>query len=186
MDENAIIMKAVEEFDGAASHLADEFSRLQVGRASAALIEDIPVDVYGSRQALKSLASISVPDPRSLLIQPWDKSNLGPIEKGIVGVGLGLNPINDGSVVRINIPPLTEERRADLAKRVRQLGEDAKIAVRNARQDAHNAFKKMKADNLMTEDDLHGADKKLQAKVDDANKKIEDMVQNKDRDIMTI
>lgn len=181
-----MIMKAVQEFDSAIKHLADEFSRLQMGRASAALVEDINVDVYGSRQTLKSIASISIPEPRALVIQPWDKSNLAAIEKGIVGAGIGLNPVNDGNLIRINMPPMTEERRAETAKKVRKMGEDAKISIRNARQEAHNNFKKMKADSTITEDDLHSSEKKLQDRVDDANKVIEEMVHNKETDIMTV
>ncbi len=181
-----VITKAVAEFEKAKAHMLDEFSRLQIGRASAALVENIPVDVYGQSQPLKAVANISIPEPRSLLIQPWDKGNLAAIEKGIVGIGVGLNPINDGNFVRINIPPLTEERRADLAKRVKHLAEEARISVRNARQDAHNIFKKLKNDNEITEDDLRDADKLLQLKVDDANHQIDDLMKGKESDIMTV
>ena len=186
MSVDQSIRKAVEEFKKAASHLQDEFSRLQVGRASAALVENIPVYMYGSSQAVKAVASISIPEPRTIMIQPWDKGALAPIEKGIVGVGTGLNPVNDGVCVRINIPQLTEERRVELTKHVKKLAEEAKIAVRNARQDAHNSFKQMKNDNEITEDDLRDADKKLQNKVDDANANIDQLAKAKEQDVMTI
>lgn len=186
MSTDAAIQTAVTEFNKAIDHLKDEYSRLQIGRASAAMVENIPVEVYGNLQPLKGVANISIPDPRSLMIQPWDKSNLAAIEKGIIAMNLGLNPVNDGSFIRINFPPLTEERRMELGKRVKQLAEDCRIVVRNLRQVAHNVFKKLKTDNLITEDDIHTADKRLQDKVDEANGKIDELAKNKEKDILTI
>lgn len=186
MSVEQAISKATEDFKKASTHLLDEFSRLQVGRASASLVENIPVDMYGNTQPIKAVASISIPEPRSIMIQPWDKSALAAIEKGIVGVGTGLNPVNDGICVRINIPHLTEERRVQLTKHVKKLAEEAKIAVRNARQDAHNAFKQLKNNNEITEDDLRDADKKLQSKVDDANAEIDKLAKAKEEDVMTV
>ena len=180
------ISKAVQEFDKAIEHLMDEFSRLQVGRANASLVDHISVDVYGSSQSIRSIATISIPDAKTIQIQPWDKSSLAPIEKAIVGIGTGLNPVNDGTNIRLVMPALTEERRKDLSKAVHKYAEEAKIAVRNSRQDAHNKFKQMKADGDMTEDDLRGSDKKLQDKVDDANKQIDELSKAKEQDIMTI
>ncbi len=186
MSVEQAISKAIEDFKKASSRLQDEFSRLQVGRASAALVENIPVDMYGSNQPIKAVASISIPEPRSIMIQPWDKAALAPIEKGIVGVGIGLNPVNDGICVRINIPPLTEERRVELTKHVKKLAEEAHIAIRTARQDAHNAFKQMKTASEITEDDLRDADKNLQNKVDDANTEIDNLAKAKEQDVMTV
>ena len=186
MTVDQLIITAVSDFEKAIAHLKEEFSRLQIGRANPALIENIPVLMYGVSQPLKALASITTPDPRTLVIQPWDKNALAPIEKGIVGVGLGLNPINDGVIVRISIPSLTEERRAELCKHVRKLSEEAKIAVRNFRQDVINKFKQMKADSEITEDDLHGGEKKLQTKVDDVNYKIDAAAKSKEQDVMTV
>ena len=180
------ISKAQGEFQKARDHLKDEFARLQVGRANASLVENIPVDMYGVSQPMKAVANISLPDGRTIQIQPWDKGALAPIEKAIVGIGTGLNPVNDGTVVRINIPPLTEERRAEVTKHVHKLAEEAKIAVRNARQDAHNHFKHLKGEGEITEDDLYDADKKLQKDVDDANAKIDELASAKEKDIMTI
>ena len=174
------------EFVKATDHLKSEYARLQIGRASAALVENVPVEVYGSAQPLKAIATISIPDPRSLQISPWDKKNLAAIEKGIVGVGLGLNPVNDGVCVRINIPPLTEERRRDLTKVVHRLAEACRIIVRNKRQDCNNLFKKMKADDEITEDDLHSSEKKLQDKVDEVNRKIDEMSKAKEQEVMTV
>lgn len=186
MANEQIISEAVNEFEKVISHLENEFSRLQIGRANAALVENISVEMYGVPQPMKAVASISIPEPRSIVIQPWDKGAIGPIEKGITEAGIGLNPVNDGVVVRINIPPLTEDRRRDLAKHVKQLAEQARIGIRNARQDANNKFKQLKSAGDMTEDDLRSAEKKLQEKVDDANKKIDEVANAKEKDIMTV
>ncbi|MFH1533822.1 MAG: ribosome recycling factor [Nitrospirota bacterium] len=186
MTYQEVISKARAEFDKAIAHLKEEFARLQVGRANASLVENIPVDVYGSSQPVKAVANVSIPDAKTIQIQPWDKSTLVPIEKAIVGIGTGLNPVNDGICVRINIPPLTEERRTDLTKHVKKLAEDARISVRTARQDAHNSFKQLKADGKMTEDDLYSSDKDLQKVVDEANSKIDETTDAKEKDVMTV
>lgn len=186
MSVEQAISAAELEFKKALSHLKDEFSRLQIGRASSALVEHINVELYGVSQPMKAVANISIPDPRTIQIQPWDKSALAAIEKAIVGIGTGLNPVNDGHVVRINIPPLTEERRVELTKHVKKLAEEAKIAVRNARHEAHNHFKKLKVESELTEDDLFAFEKKLQEKVDSVNKEIEEMTLAKEKDVMTI
>lgn len=186
MSVDATISKAVDEFNKAVDHMKAEFGKLQVGRASAALVDNIPVETYGVSQPIKAIASISIHESRTIQIQPWDRGSLGAIEKAIVGIGTGLNPVNDGTCVRIAIPPLTEERRIDLTKHVKKLAEDARIAVRNARQDAHNQFKQLKADGDITEDDLHDADKSLQAKVDEGNKKVDEAAEAKEKDVMTV
>ncbi len=175
-----------QEFSKAAEHLKHEYSKLQVGRASAALIEDVKVTAYGVEQPLKAIASISVPDPKTIQIQPWDRGTLNQIDVAIQQAGLNLMPVNDGVVVRINIPPLTEERRKDLTKIVNKLAEDARISIRTARQDAHEAFKKLEADKVISEDDLHLANKHLQDAVDAANKDIEEISKTKEKEIMTI
>ncbi len=186
MTEQEIFNKVKGEFDGAVAHMKSEFGRLQVGRASSLLVEGIPVDVYGASQTIKMVANISIPDPRTIQIQPWDKNMLTPIEKAIVGIGTGLNPQNDGILIRISIPPLTEERRRDLTKHVGKLAEEARISIRNGRQDAQKGFKQMKADNEMTEDDIRTAEKKLQDLVDEYNAVVEEAAKTKDSDIMTV
>lgn len=177
---------AGQDFEKALAHLKDEYNRLQLGRANSALVENIIVDAYGSTQPLKGVASVSVPDPRTLQIQPWDKAVLGPIEKAISVSGLGLNPVNDGVCIRISIPALTQERRLDLVKVVKKLAEEAKIGIRTSRQDAHNGFKQLKADSAITEDELHTADKQLQAKVDEYNQKVDELAKSKEQDVMTV
>lgn len=186
MSVDQTISDAIKEFEKVIVHLQDEFSRLQVGRANPSLVENIPVDMYGNSQPIKAVATITVPEPRSIVIQPWDRNALAAIERGIVGIGIGLNPINDGVVIRVNIPLLTEERRRDLTKLVKQLAENGRISVRNYRQDAHNKFKQMKVDSDITEDDLHSLEKKLQDKVDEFNKRIDDIAKSKEQDIMTV
>lgn len=186
MTYQEIINKAKTEFDKAVVHLNEEFSRLQVGRANASLVENIPVDVYGATQPIKAVSNVSIPDAKTIQIQPWDKSMLAPIEKAIVGIGTGLNPVNDGICVRISIPPLTEERRTDLTKHVKKLAEDARISVRTARHDAQNSFKKLKGNGDMTEDDLYSSDKDLQKLVDEVNGKIDDTSDAKEKDVMTV
>lgn len=181
-----LIDSADAQMKKALEHLKEEFSRLQVGRATPALVEDVKVDAYGSLQPLKSVASVSIPDAKTIQIQPWDRGLLGAIDKGIQIANIGLVPNNDGVYIRINIPPLTEERRKDLVKVVGRYSEEAKIGVRNARQDTNNALNSMKKNSEITEDELHGGTKKLQDIVDTYNKEIEEMSKKKEQDIMTV
>ncbi len=168
------------------SHLKEEYSRLQVGRASASLVEHLTVDAYGSRQPLKAVGNISVPDARTLQIQPWDKSLLSEVEKAIRASDLNLAPVNDGMVIRLNIPPLTEERRRDIAKVVNRLAEEARISVRHARQEAHDQLKGLEKESKITEDQLRGGEKRVQEKIDKINGEIEQLAKSKEKDIMTI
>ncbi len=186
MPTTQYIDAAVQEFDKALAHLADEFARLQVGRANPGLVEGILVEAYGSNQPLKNLANISIPDPKTLQIEPWDKTILGAVEKAIQTSDLGMNPVNNGNSILLNIPPLTEERRKELVKIVHQLAEDAKISIRNARQTAHSKFKSMSQAKEITEDDATGAEKKLQEKVDEYNQKVTDGAKAKEEAVMTV
>ncbi len=186
MPVTQILNDAEKGFEKVLHHLKEEYSRLQVGRASPMLVEHVMVDVYGSVQPLKAVASVNIPDAKTIQIQPWDRGTLGAIEKGITMADLGLNPVNDGVCIRISIPPLTEERRVQLTKTVKKLAEDSKIVIRNERQDVHNNFKKMRTDNALTEDEMHGADKRLQDKVDKVNKDIDELSKAKEKDVMTI
>jgi len=186
MPTKPLIESAKSEFVKAEAHLKVEYSKLQIGRASSALIEDVQVEAYGTKQPLKSCASISVPDPKTIQIQPWDKGILNQIDVAIQNAGLNLNPVNDGNFVRINIPPLTEERRTDLSKHVHKLAEDAKISIRTARQVAHEGIKKLETDKAISEDDMHHSNKLLQEEVDKGNKVIEELAKAKETDIMTV
>ena len=186
MPTTPYIDAATKDFEKALTHLLDEYSRLQVGRANPSLVEGISVEVYGAAQPLKNLANISVPESKTLQIQPWDKSVVSAIEKAIQNSDLGLNPINNGNAILLNIPPLTEERRKELVKIVHQLAEEAKISIRNARQTAHSKFKSMHQAKEITEDDATGAEKKLQEKVDDYNQKVTDSAKAKEEAVMTV
>ncbi len=186
MPTQPYIDTAKKNFATAVAHLHEEYAKLQIGRASAALVEDVKVDAYGTEQPLKAVASISIPDPRTIQIQPWDKGTLNQIDVAIQKSGLNLTPVNDGVVVRISIPPLTEDRRVELSKLVHKFAEDARISVRNYRQIAHDAFKKLHTDKEIGEDDFHHANKLLQDEVDKTNKEIEEIAKAKEQDIMTV
>lgn len=180
------IVAASEDFQKAIAHLKEEFSHLQTGRASPALVEHLKVEAYGGLQLLKSLASVSIPDPKTLQIQPWDRGLLSAVEKAIQGANLGLNPVNDGRVLRLPVPPLTQERRKELAKVVHQIGENAKIAIRTARGAAHSAFRALEEGKAISEDERRLAEKHLQEKVDHANRDVEELAKKKEQEIMTL
>jgi ribosome recycling factor len=180
------ISKAEEAFTSAVERLKDAFGKLQIGRAHASLVEDVSIEVYGSAQPLKNVATITIPEPKAISIQPWDKANLAFIEKAINASDLGLSPVNNGTAVIITLPPMTEERRQEMTKVVHRLAEEAKISIRNSRQTAHTAFKTMKNDGDATEDDVSSSEKKLQEKVDTFNKQVEELAKQKESDIMTV
>jgi ribosome recycling factor len=165
----------------ALEHLSLEFSKLQTGRANATLIEHIPVEAYGQRMEMKAVASISVQDARSIVIQPWDKSVLGDVEKAILVANIGVNPVNDGIVVRLSFPPMTEERRIQMKKTVNQLAEAAKISVRQERQKANDIAKE-----IADENEKERIQKELQKLVDDANGAIEEAAKKKEQEVMTV
>ena len=180
------IAHAEELFKKALEHLKSEFSKLQIGRASASLVEGILVEAYGATQPLKALASVIVSDAKSLQIQPWDKSTVSAIEKAILEANIGVTPINDGHSVRISFPPLTEERRKELVKVVHRMAEEGHISVRQARGDGHAAFKELEKKGTITEDDARRAEKHLQEKVDHYNKEIDELAKRKEQDVMTV
>lgn len=184
MDE---VLNSVQgDLNKVVEHLKNEYARLQIGRASAALVEGLMVEAYGSKQPLKAVASISVPDARTVQIQPWDKSQLAAIEKAVQQSDLNLNPVNDGAFIRLNLPPLTEERRKDLTKVVHRLAEESRISVRNVRQKGHDKMKEMEKNKELTEDQVKVFQKKLQDKVDAVNTEIEKIAKGKEQDVMTV
>lgn len=183
---SSFLDQADKEFQKTLTHLSSEYLRLNIGRANAALIENLHVEAYGSMQPLKTLGGISVSDARTLAIQPWDKSVLQNIVKAIQTSGLNLNPVDDGHLIRIPIPPLNQERREELVKVVHKLAEDARIAVRHARQHAHTSMKNLEQEKKISENDFFSSDKKLQEKVDMANQRIQEMSKAKEKDIMTV
>ncbi len=170
----------------ALAHLDAEFGKLQLGRANPALIEDIQVDQYGSMQPIKNVASVSILDPQTLNIKPWDKTAIMPISKAISDSGLGLNPQDMGESIIIKVPPMTEERRRDIAKIAKTLLEDAKIAIRNARSDSHKDIKRAEDDKEISEDQAKDYNDDLQKLIDDANKQADEAYKAKETDIMTV
>jgi|SRR5579872_1795046 len=176
----------IQKFDKAIEHFKHELAALRIGRASAGLVENLQIESYGSKMALNQVASISIPDPKTIAIQPWDKSNMAAIEKAIQTSNLGLNPNNDGNVIRLNIPQMTEERRKEMAKSVGQIAETARIAVRNVREEAIKDLKRQEDDGKLTKDDAAGEKKKLQEQVDKYNTMIKDSATAKEKEIMTI
>jgi ribosome recycling factor len=156
-----------------------EFSEVRTGRAHPGLIEGLHVDYYGTVTLVKDIASISVPDPRSVVIQPWDINAIGEIEKAILKSNLGAVPSNDGKIIRLNIPPLSEERRKDLQKVVRDMAEHARISIRTVRRDGNDKIKKMKNDKTISEDDDHRAHESIQKLTDKYIKQIDDILHEK-------
>ena len=162
------------------------FAAVRAGRANAAVLDQIEVDYYGVPTPIRQIASISTPDPRSLVIQPWDGSTLKLIEKAILVSDLGINPQNDGRSIRLVFPQLTEERRKELAKQVRKYGEEAKVAVRNIRRDAMDKFKKQQKKSEITEDDLKDLEKDLQKLTDDYIKTLDKQTDAKEKELFEI
>ena len=172
--------------DGAVESLHKEFSGLRTGRASASLLDPIVVDLYGSKMPLNQVGSISVPEPRMLVVQVWDGSAVKSVEKAIRDSGLGLNPMPDGNNIRIPVPDLNEERRQELTKIAGKYSENARIAVRNVRRDGMDDLKKSEKGGSITEDDLKRLSDEVQKLTDEAVKNIDDMLLAKEKDIMTV
>lgn len=166
--------------------VAADFAAVRAGRANAAVLDRITVDYYGTATPIQQIASIASPDARSLVIQPWDGSALKSIEKAIQNSDLGINPQNDGKSLRLNFPQLTEERRKELVKQIHKYAEGGKVAVRNIRRDAMEAFKKAEKASELTEDDLKQAEKDLQKMTDDSCKKLDEMLAAKEKELMAV
>jgi ribosome recycling factor len=164
--------------------LGRDFNRVRTGRASVALLEGVRADYYGAPTPLNQMASLSVPEPRMLLIQPWDPKSCEAIEKAILKSDLGLTPNNDGRVVRIAVPPLTEERRKDLVKVVRKMAEETKVAIRNARRDANDLLKEFKKEGEISEDDAHRGRDEIQKITDDYVAKVDELLAAKEKEIL--
>ena len=165
--------------------VAGDFASVRAGRANAAVLDKIAVDYYGTPTPINQVASISSPDPRSLMIQPWDASLLKAIEKAIQTSELGINPTNDGSAIRLVFPELTEERRKELVKDVKKKGEGAKVAIRNIRRDGNDALKKLKGSEV-SEDEIKDMEEELQKVTDKFVKKVDEAVEAKSKEVMTV
>lgn len=166
--------------------LKEEMGTVRAGRANAALVDKVVVEYYGTQTPLKALANISVPEPRTLMISPFDPKSIPEIEKAINAANVGINPANDGKVIRLQVPQVTEERRKELTKIVKKLGEDSKIAVRNLRRDANDKVKKMEKDGEFTEDDAKSTLDDIQKTIDKAVKAVDKIVVDKENEIMEV
>lgn len=181
-----VIQQAKEKMDKAVQAFTRELASIRAGRANAGLLEKVTVDYYGVQTPINQLASISVPEARLLVIQPYDKSVIKEMEKAILASDLGLTPSNDGSVIRLVIPPLTEERRRELAKLVKKYSEDAKVAVRNIRRDANDELKKLEKNGEITEDELRSYTDDVQKLTDDHIAKIDAIKKEKEKEVMEV
>jgi ribosome recycling factor len=184
-DVDLILEETKERMQNALEHLEHELARLRAGRSNPALLDGITVDYYGVNSPLAQVSNINTPDPKTILIQPWEKSMLGTIEKAIMAANIGLMPVNNGEVIRINIPPLTEERRHQLVKQVRNEGETAKISVRNARKWANDELKQLLKDGL-PEDLEKEAIENVQELTTSYSEKVDKVMAMKEKDVMTV
>lgn len=172
--------------DDTCDALRRELGRMRTGRASLAILDGIHVDYYGQATPLNGVASLSVPEPRMITIKPWDKSMLQVIEKAIIEANIGINPMNDGEIIRLPIPSLTEERRKEMVKQVKQKGEEHKVTIRNGRRDAKDLLEEATKEGEISEDDLKRALEKLQHLTDGGVKHIEEIVAHKDEELMEV
>ena len=186
MDKETVLLDSEERMEKAIATLEREFGRLRTGRASTNLVDNIKVDYYGTTTPISQLASVAVPDSRTITIQPWDRGAFGGVEKAILKSDLGLTPVNDGKIIRISIPPLTEERRKELGKIARKNGEEAKVAVRNVRRDANDQLKKLEKDKAISEDELKKATDDVQKLTDRFVAKVDEKCQAKEKEIMDL
>lgn len=178
-ETNQRMNKAIES-------LKKDLTRIRTGRATPALLDGVTVDYFGSQMAIAQVANISVPDARMVVVQPWEKNMLTPIEKAIQTSDLNLNPQNDGNLIRLPIPPLSEERRKDLFKNCKKIGEDSKVAIRNIRRDQNEKIKKAEKDKLVTQDESKKGQDEIQKITDKFIKSVDDLLANKEKEIMEV
>lgn len=183
---NELKKHAREGMEKAVDALRRDLSRVRTGRASVSILDDLRIDYYGTPTPLNQVGTMAVPEPRLITIQPWEKKLIPDIERAILKSDLGLNPSSDGSVIRLAFPPLTEERRKEMVKQVKKMGEDGKIAVRNARRDANETLKKLLKDKDISEDDEKRGEKEIQELTDEFVARIDKVVADKEKELMEI
>jgi ribosome recycling factor len=186
MSPDEILLETEDSMEKALHYMVHEFSSVRTGKASPALVENIDVEAYGAMMKLKQLAVISTPEPRLIVIQPFDASTAKPIEKAILESKIGINPAIDGKVIRLPIPELTEQRRRDLVKALKQMAEEAKIRIRSARHDGMNEVKKCEKEGEITEDDRRSLEKEIQDLTDKFGKKIDEALETKEAEVMKV
>jgi len=183
--KDEVLQETRRKMDKVLESMARDLSRVRTGRASVALLEGIKVDCYGTTMPLPQVASLAAPEPRLLTVQPWDSTVLSDIDKAILKSDLGLNPVNDGKIIRLPIPALTTERRKDLVKMVKKMEEEGKVALRNLRREANEDLKEMKKEKLLSEDEAHRGQDEVQKVTDEYIKKVEDQGVEKEKEIMS-
>ncbi|HGY56239.1 MAG TPA: ribosome recycling factor [Caldithrix abyssi] len=186
MGANELLKDARHRMDRAVETFAGELSKIRSGRANPALLDSVKVDYYGQIVPLNQAATISVPEPRLITVQPWEKSMLPEIEKAILKADLGLNPSNDGNIIRLPIPQLSEERRKDLVKLIHKFAEEGKIAIRNVRRDVNDHLKKMEKNHELSEDELSVELEEVQKITDEHTKKIDEIMERKEKEILEV
>ena len=186
MDIDTILLDTEDRMEKAMAALERDFQKLRTGRATTALVDGIKADYYGTPTPISQMASVAVPDSRTITIQPWDKGGISVVEKAILKSDLGLTPVNDGKIIRISIPPLTEDRRKELGKLARKSGEEAKVAVRNVRRDANDQLKKLEKDKAISEDELKKATDDVQKLTDKYVAKVDEKCAAKEKEIMDL
>lgn len=180
------IQKFEQTNQGAIKSLKEQLAKVRTGRATVALLDGVMVDYYGTPTPIKQVANLSTPDARTIQVQAWESSLLPAIEKAIIAANLGLTPMNDGKLVRVPVPSLTEERRKDLVKQCKKMGEESKISIRNHRRDTNDALKKKEKDKLISEDENKRAQEEVQKKTDAAIAEIDKVLADKEKEILTI
>lgn len=180
------VKELAPKLDKSVEFLESELSNIHTGRASVSLVDEVMVDAYGSKQPLKAVANITIPEARQILIQPWDRGVVSQVESAIRDSGLGLNPVNTGEVIRVNLPELTEERRREFVKIAKEKAEEARVGIRTARGDVWNAIKKAKTDGDISEDDMYHGEAEIQKLVDTYNKKVEDILATKEKELLEV
>lgn len=186
MEIQELLTREEGRMDKTIEALKHEFASIRTGRASTALLDKVMVDYYGTPSPINQVANVTAPEPRLILVKPWEKSMIGPIEKAVLQSDLGLNPSNDGETIRLAIPQLTEERRKELVKVVSKKAEEAKVAVRNIRRDANDALKKEEKAKIITEDDAKQGQEKIQKLTDKKIKAIDDLKDKKEKDVLEV
>lgn len=181
-----VLLEMSDKMEKSVEAFKTELSKVRTGRASLAILDGISVEAYGSGMPLNQVATLTIPESRMIAIQPWDPQMIPPIEKAILKSDVGLTPVNDGKVVRLNIPQLTEERRKDLVKQVKKIAEDFRVAVRNSRRDAIDSLKKQKKDKEISEDDLFKLQDDAQSETDTYVKQIDEITAAKEKEVMEV
>lgn len=182
--KDEILSETRQKMEKTSDSLNQEFKKMRTGRASISILEGIKAECYGTQMRLNQISSISIPESRLLTIQPWDQSIIGNIEKSILKSGLGLTPVNDGKLIRISIPPLTEERRKELAKMAKKMAEESKVSIRNQRREANEMLKDLKKESEISEDEMYKYQDKVQKITDEFIEKIDEIRKEKEQEIL--